>query len=285
MSEDKSNQEAKTDQPRPKRTLGREELFDVFKADGEAELFARPTSKKSGIETETRSGPSIQHQIHDSQGPSITHEISDAFGPAIDHSLMDDDGPSNNHAEISDADGPSIAHHMSDGVGPTIKHAEISDADGPSIAHHMSDGVGPTIKHAEISDANGPSIAHHMSDGVGPTIKHPEISDADGPSIAHHMSDAQGPVIKRALDNTNVKLPTISNPLSSIARTNAPKTNHQPENTAPSQPAHQLDTFSIHMAERIAKMKSAQKETKAKMDQLEASTNELQGEPIPKGKK
>ncbi|MEY4466363.1 MAG: hypothetical protein RIR21_156 [Pseudomonadota bacterium] len=260
MSEDKSNQEAKTDQPRPKRTLGREELFDVFKADGEAELFARPTSKKSGIETETRSGPFIQHQIHDSQGPSITHEISDAFGPAIDHSLMDDDGPSN-------------------------KHAEISDADGPSIAHHMSDGVGPTIKHAEISDANGPSIAHHMSDGVGPTIKHPEISDADGPSIAHHMSDAQGPVIKRALDNTNVKQPTISTTLSSIARTNAPKTNHQPENTAPSQPAHQLDTFSIHMAERIAKMKSAQKETKAKMDQLEASTNELQGEPIPKGKK
>ncbi len=235
MSEDKSNQKAKTDQPRPKRTLGREELFDVFKADGEAELFARPTSKKSGIETETRSGPSIQHQIHDSQGPSITHEISDAFGPAIDHSLMDDDGPSNNHAEISDADGPSIAHHMSDGVGPTIKH--------------------------------------------------PEISDADGPSIAHHMSDAQGPVIKRALDNTNVKQPTISTTLSSIARTNAPKTNHQPENTAPSQPAHQLDTFSIHMAERIAKMKSAQKETKAKMDQLEASTNELQGEPIPKGKK
>lgn len=235
MSEDKSNQKAKTDQPRPKRTLGREELFDVFKADGEAELFARPTSKKSGIETETRSGPFIQHQIHDSQGPSITHEISDAFGPAIDHSLMDDDGPSNNHAEISDADGPSIAHHMSDGVGPIIKH--------------------------------------------------PEISDADGPSIAHHMSDAQGPVIKRALDNTNVKQPTISTTLSSIARTNAPKTNHQPENTAPSQPAHQLDTFSIHMAERIAKMKSAQKETKAKMDQLEASTNELQGEPIPKGKK
>jgi hypothetical protein len=124
-----------------------------------------------------------------------------------------------------------------------------------------------------------------MSDGVGPTIKHAEISDADGPSIAHHMSDAQGPVIKRALDNTNVKLPTISTPLSSITRTNAPKTNHQPENTVPSQPAHQLDTFSIHMAERIAKMKSAQKETKAKMDQLEASTNELQGEPIPKGKK
>ena len=251
MSDDKTNQEVKTDQPKARKILGREEMFDVFKTGGEAELFARPAQKKHGIETETRNGPSINHQIHDASGPTIHHQTTDALGPSIDHRLSDSEGPSSNRTSIV-------------------------DADGPTITHQMSDSVGPIAKNAEISDASGPTIAHQMSDGVGPIIKKTEITDADGPTINHQMSDANGPVIKRVLENTIVKLPTIPNPVASITKTDVQSSEHQPENSSVSEPAHRVDTFSVHMAERIAKMKSEQKETKTKMDDLEADTQKMQ---------
>ena len=226
MSDDKTNQEVKTDQPKARKILGREEMFDVFKTGGEAELFARPAQKKHGIETETRNGPSIKHQIHDANGPTIHHQTTDALGPSIDHRLSDSEGRSSNRTSIVDADGPTITHQMSDSVGPIAKNAEISDASGPTIAHQMS--------------------------------------------------DANGPVIKRVLENTIVKLPTIPNPVASITKTDVLSSEHQPENSSVSEPAHRVDTFSVHMAERIAKMKSEQKETKTKMDDLEADTQKMQ---------
>ena len=213
MSDDKTNQEVKTDQPKARKILGREEMFDVFKTGGEAELFARPAQKKHGIETETRNGPSINHQIHDANGPTIHHQTTDALGPSIDHRLSDSEGRSSNRTSIVDADGPTITHQMSDSVGPTINH---------------------------------------------------------------QMSDANGPVIKRVLENTIVKLPTIPNPVASITKTDVQSSEHQPENSSVSEPAHRVDTFSVHMAERIAKMKSEQKETKTKMDDLEADTQKMQ---------
>ena len=226
MSDDKTNQEVKTDQPKARKILGREEMFDVFKTGGEAELFARPAQKKHGIETETRNGPSINHQIHDANGPTIHHQTTDALGPSIDHRLSDSEGRSSNRTSIVDADGPTITHQMSDSVGPIVKNAEITDASGPTIAHQMS--------------------------------------------------DANGPVIKRVLENTIVKLPTIPNPVASITKTDVQSSEHQPENSSVSEPAHRVDTFSVHMAERIAKMKSEQKETKTKMDDLEADTQKMQ---------
>jgi hypothetical protein len=259
MSDDKPNQEVKIVQPKAKKTLGREEMFDVFKADGKPELFARPAQKKHGVETETRTGPSINHQIHDASGPSIRNASTDATGPSIDHRLTDGEGPSVNRTEIIDAAGPTIAHQINDGAGPTIRKAEIVDADGPTIAHQMNDGAGPTIRKAEIVDA-------------------------DGPTIAHQMSDSAGPIIKRSLLNTSVKPPTI-NPLPSTTKTTVASSGHQPEMFAPSEQAHHVDTFSIHMAERIAKMKSAQKETREKMDELEATTHVIQGKLTPKGPK
>ena len=276
MSDDKTNQEVKTDQPKARKILGREEMFDVFKTGGEAELFARPAQKKHGIETETRNGPSINHQIHDANGPTIHHQTTDALGPSIDHRLSDSEGRSSNRTSIVDADGPTITHQMSDSVGPIAKNAEISDASGPTIAHQMNDGDGPIIKKTEIVDANSPTIAHQMSEGVGPIIKKTEITDADGPTINHQMTDANGPVIKRVLENTIVKLPTIPNPVASITKTDVQSSEHQPENSSVSEPAHRVDTFSVHMAERIAKMKSEQKETKTKMDDLEADTQKMQ---------
>ena len=283
MSDDKTNQEIKTVQPKARKTLGKEEMFDVFKAGGETEFFARPAQKKQVFETEARNGPSIHREITDALGPTIKHETRDAIGPTIDHSLMDGEGPSIKKAEISDADGPTIAHQMKDGVGPTIKKTEIVDADGPTIAHQMKDGVGPTIKKTEIVDADGPTIAHQMKDGVGPTIKKTEIVDADGPTISHQMSDGNGPLIKHVVETTRAKLPTIPNALSSTKIT-ATNLSHQPENSPLSEPAHRMDTFSVHMAERIAKMKLEQKETKTKMDDLEAHTQEMQGKLTPKGK-
>jgi len=236
MSDDKTHQEVKPDQPKARKILGREEMFDVFKTGGEAELFARPAQNKHRVETETRTGPSSQRQI-------------------------------------------------TDAIGPSINKTAITDADGPSINHQMSDGDGPIIKKSEIADADGPTINHQMSDGVGPIIKKSEIADADGPTINHQMSDANGPEIKRFLENTIVKAPTIPNSLASITKTDVQSSRHQPENSSGSEPAHRVDTFSVHMAERIAKMKSAQKETKAKMDELEANTHEIQEKLTPKGKK
>jgi len=258
MSDEKTNQEVKPVQPKARKTLGREEMFDVFKAGGETEFFARPAEKKQIFETEARTGPSIHRQITDAQGPAIKHETRDAIGPTIDHSLMDSEGPS-------------------------IKKAEISDADGPTIANQICDGVGPTIKKTAIADADGPTISHQMSDANGPIIKNAEISDASGPTITHQMKDASGPVIKRALDTTRAKVPTIPNSLSS-AKTNTTNSSDQPDNSTLSDPAHRMDTFSVHMAERIAKMKLEQKETRTKMDDLEANTQEMQGKLTPKGK-
>jgi hypothetical protein len=211
MSDDKTHQEVKLDQPKARKILGREEMFDVFKTGGEAELFARPAQNKHRVETETRTGPSSQRQI--------------------------------------------------------------------------TDAIGPSINATEITDADGPTIAHQMSDGVGSIIKKTEIADADGPTIAHQMIDANGPEIKRFLENTIVKLPTIPNSLASITKTDVQSSRHQPENSSGSEPAHRVDTFSVHMAERIAKMKSEQKETKAKMDELEANTHEIQEKLTPRGKK
>jgi hypothetical protein len=276
MSDDKTNQEVKTDQPKARKILGREEMFDVFKTGGEAELFARPAQKKHGIETETRNGPSIKHQIHDANGPTIHHQTTDALGPSIDHRLSDSEGRSSNRTSIVDADGPTITHQMSDSVGPIAKNAEISDASGPTIAHQMSDGIGLIIKKTEIVDTDGPTISHQMNDGDGPIIKKTEIVDANGPTIAHQMSEGVGPVIKRVLENTIVKLPTIPNPVASITKTDVQSSEHQPENSSVSEPAHRVDTFSVHMAERIAIMKSEQKETKTKMDDLEADTQKMQ---------
>jgi hypothetical protein len=276
MSDDKTKQEVKIDQPKARKTLGREEMFDVFKAGGEAELFARPAQKKHRVETETRTGPSINHQIHDASGPTIHHQTTDALGPSIDRRIMDSEGPSINRTEIADADGPTITHQMRDGVGPIIKNAEISDAAGPTIAHQISDSDGPTIKNAEISDATGPTIAHQMRDGTGPIIKKTQIADADGPTINHQMSDANGPVINRVLENSIVKLPTITNPIASITKTDLQSSEHQAEKSSVSVPAQRVDTFSVHMADRIAKMKSEQKETKTKMDDLEANSQKMQ---------
>jgi hypothetical protein len=276
MSDDKTKQEVKIDQPKARKTLGREEMFDVFKAGGEAELFARPAQKKHRVETETRTGPSINHQIHDASGPTIHHQTTDALGPSIDRRIMDSEGPSINRAEITDADGPTITHQMRDGVGPIIKNAEISDAAGPTVAHQISDADGPTIKNAEISDATGPTIAHQMRDGTGPIIKKTQIADADGPTINHQMSDANGPVINRVLENSIVKLPTITNPIASITKTDLQSSEHQAEKSSVSVPAQRVDTFSVHMADRIAKMKSEQKETKTKMDDLEANSQKMQ---------
>jgi len=236
MSDDKTHQEVKLDQPKARKILGREEMFDVFKTGGEAELFARPAQNKHRVETETRTGPSSQRQI-------------------------------------------------TDAIGPSINATEITDADGPTIAHQMSDGVGSIIKKTEIADADGPTIAHQMIDANGPIIKKTEIADADGPTIAHQMIDANGPEIKRFLENTIVKLPTIPNSLASITKTDVQSSRHQPENSSGTEPAHRVDTFSVHMAERIAKMKSEQKETKAKMDELEANTHEIQEKLTPRGKK
>ena len=312
MSDDNPHHDAKALKPRPIKTLGKEELFDVFKTDGEAEFFAKPAPKKKGTETGARTGPSIDHRMTDSEGPSIsrnaiadadtdgptiTHqmndasgpiirnaEFNDASGPTIAHQMSDGTGPIIKNAEITDANGPTIAHQINDATGPIIRNAEFSDASGPTIAHQMSDGTGPVIKKSEIVDADGPTISHEMNDATGPIIKNADITDANGPTIAHQMNDATGPIIKRTLENTRAKAPTLNNPLSSITKTEVAGLG-QPKTDAQSGQAHRMDTFSVHMAERIAQMKSAQKETMAKMDELEASTNEMQSKPTAKDKK
>jgi hypothetical protein len=172
---------------------------------------------------------------------------------------------------------------MMDSEGPTINRAEITDASGPTIAHLMSDGTGPVIKKPEIVDANGPTISNEMNEATGPIIKNEDIKDADGPAIARQMNDATGPIIKRTLENTRAQVPTLNNPLSSTTQTEVAGLGHQPKTDTQSEQAQ--GTFSVHMAERIAQMKSAQKETMAKMDELEASTNEMQSKPTATGKK
>jgi hypothetical protein len=278
--------------------VGREELFDVFKSDGNAELFSQPTQRKNSTTQDIRSGPSIPHRMVDDHGPSISrngsdargplesgltlpHQMSDANGPSTTHHMTDAQGPTIHH-QLSDAAGPSMSHQLNDAIGPTIHH-QISDATGPSTTHQLTDADGPTIHH-QLNNANGASTTHPISDTKGPTsIQHPTPNaagpaithhwvDADGPSIQHHLHDAVGPVVPRTLENVIVKPPIIQRLFSLFKVGKKTKPADNPSSTE--QTIH-LDSTQIKMEDRIARVMSAQKETLEKMKALETDSQEI----------
>jgi len=290
MSDKKPDPADKTTPAAPRKILGREEFFDVFKSGGNSELFAKTNPKKVASRSENRTGPIIQQQSANTSGPTIAHAMSDAIGPSITHRMDDGSGPSINHS-TTDASGPSITHRMDDGSGPSINHS-TTDASGPSIAHRMDDGSGPSINHS-TTDASGPSIAHRMNDGSGPSITHPLV-DGSGPSITHPLVDGSGPAIERimadalgnttrpALKNINISASPINRPRTPPASTKqsvAPPATNNPQQ---SDQGVKLNSISLTMSERIAKLISAQKETNSKMSELEKDSHELGHEHTPK---
>ena len=300
MNDDKPDHDEKTSKAPPRKMVGREELFDVFKSDGNAELFSKPTQRKNSSTQDIRSGPSIPHRMVDAHGPSISrnvsdagrtldsdltqpHHMSDADGPSTTHHFTDAQGPTIQH-QINDASGPSITHQLTDAIGPTMKH-QLSDATGPSITHQLTDANGPMIQHQlndaagastthPIADAKGPITVHHSTpDADGPTITH-HWADANGPSIQHHMQDAVGPVVPRTLENVIVKPPVIQRLFSLFT---VGKKTKPVDNPSPTEQTIHLDSTHIKMEDRIAKVMSAQKETLEKMKALETDSQEIGG--------
>jgi len=308
MDENNPDPNGKPAPPKPRKTLGKEEFFDVFKSGGNSELFAKSNPKKNAIHSETRtgpttinritdgSGPTIQHASRDANGPTTINRITDGSGPTIQHASTDANGPTTINRmtdgsgptiqhDFSNASGPTTANHISDGSGPTIQH-DFSDASGPTTANHISDGSGPTIQH-DSSDASGPTTAHHLTDGSGPTIRPSSYNAANGPSISRPLSDATGPSVKRSM--TDVVGSTTTSGLKKISISSSP-TNppqkpagsvHPSTATSPSE-NHQtagqnvkLNSVNLSMSDRIAKMMSDQKETQSKLNDLEKDSLQL----------
>ena len=277
MNDDKPDHDEITSKATPRKIVGREELFDVFKSDGNAELFSKPTQRKNSTTQDSRSGPTIPHRMVDGHGPSISqsslgsgsssdsghnlpHQISDATGPSIIHHLNDAQGPTIQH-QINDATGPATPHHLTDANGPMVHH-QLIDATGVSTTHPIADAKGPITIHHSPPDAAGPSITHHWA-------------DANGPSIQHSMQDAVGPIVPRTLENVIVKPPVIQRLFSLF--TVGKKTEPAPpkDNASPTGQTIHLDSTHIKMEDRIAKIMSAQKETLEKMKALEADSEEI----------
>ncbi len=174
---------------------------------------------------------------------------------------------------------------MTDGSGPTIQHAS-RDANGPTTINRMTDGSGPTIQHAS-TDASEPTTANHVTDGSGPTIRPSTYSVANGPSISRPLSDATGPSVKRSM--TDVVGSTTTSGLKKISISSSPTnppqkpagSGHPSTATSPSE-NHQtagqnvkLNSLSLFMSDRIAKMMSDQKETQSKLNDLEKDSLQL----------
>ena len=178
--------------------MGREEIFNVFRAEGGNEFSGEHPKKIPDIEIESRSGPSISHSMEDA---TIKRDSQ----------------------ALIDASGPSQQREMSDSTGPS-QQRELSDSTGPVVARRLDGSYGVPVQRS--------------LPGVEPRQPQDKPASKRPPSVTSAAS---------AIDDSTHSLP---------------------------QTVH-VQTFAIHMEDRLAQMKASQKETLEKMRQLEQEGHEL----------
>ena len=248
MDENKPDPDGKAEPAKQRKTSGKEEFFDVFKSGGNLELFAKSNPKKNVNHSETRTGPTTTQRITDGSGPSIQRASADA-------------------------NGPSITTRITDGSGPSIQRAS-ADANGPSITTRITDGSGPSIQHAS-ADANGPSIRPSSPGAAsGPSISRP-LSDATGPSIKRTMTDVVGSTTTPSLKKISVSSSPMSPVKKLISTGQTSAFTSLNDNHQPSGDDVKLNSISLSMTDRIAKIMSDQKETRSRLNDLEKGSQLL----------
>lgn len=196
-------------------------------------------------EAQLRAMARLRHMYDDS---AQTHEnvISDAEGPVKPRAFTDlseqtyarklQDISADNPARATPVTGLNTERRSSDSHGPKIDNY-MRDAEGAAIAREWSDAT-LSGKLRSASDAEGPSAYRGMSDAEGPvTGRH--HSDADGPSNKRAITDGMGPKFIRAIKNL----------FRSDSKTPQTRTEIK------------LETHSVSIAERMAKIREEQLKT------------------------
>lgn len=132
-----------------------------------------------------------------------------------------------------------------------LARTDSAPVTGPRVLHEMVDGAGPTdIRQIEASLP-------------GPTL-HNAMTDSEGPSDLREIRDAEGPVVPRKrLEDHNFRQATQD---LSAASSQHPEQSVPASKKPVEQPANiHLETYSIHMEDRLAKVKASQKETLEKL--------------------
>ena len=156
-------------------------------------------------------------------------------------------------SEVFRSDGGSelSSHHNT-----RLPRTDNDSASGPRLRHEITDGDGPADIRKIDASLPGPSLLH-------------EMTDSEGPSELRHMQDAQGPVVPRKAFEDHYyrqQKPDLSaTPLQSAGKADSSR-----EALTQEPPTIQLDTYSIQMEDRLAKVKASQKETLDKMKLLQA---------------
>ena len=193
MSQEKSPSDTPDKDVGAVQRMGREEIFNVFRAEGGNEFSGQHPKKIPDIETESRSGPSISHTMEDATIKRDKQEFIDAAGPSQQREMLDSTGPSQQR-EIVDSTGPVVARRLDGSYGVPVQGSL------PGVEPRQAQG-NPASKRVAAD--------------------HPTKRSADTPTLR-----------------------------------DIPQTVH-------------VQTFEIHMEDRLAQMKASQKETLEKMRQLE----------------
>ena len=144
--------------------------------------------------------------------------------------------------------------------GPRLMH-EISDSSGPADARQIDGSVPGPVQQATLTDASaGPADSRALTDATGPSDLR-ELRDAEGPVVPRpKIEDRYGVQDKPDLDAWTQEPPAqtsaSASPLADSPAQTPPKTVH-------------VETFSIHMEDRLAQMRASQKTTLDMMKELE----------------
>ena len=155
--------------------------------------------------------------------------------------------------------------------------SELSSHHNTRLPKTDNDTVtGPLLQH-EIVDGEGPKDARLIDDALSGPSLHNQITDAEGAAGLRQMQDAEGPIVPRKKledhDYRQGKPELPATPQRSDELTTAPEV----AGIQPPTSIH-LNTYSIHMEDRLARVKASQKETLEKMKQLQAD-DETPAEP------
>ncbi len=147
--------------------------------------------------------------------------------------------------------------------------SELSSHHNTRLLQTDNDTVtGPQLRH-EIVDGEGPADTRLINDALpGPSLHH-EMTDAEGAADLRQMQDAEGPIVPRKTLEDHY-YPQGKQELPATPQRSDEQTATADATGVHAPPSIHLDTYSIHMEDRLARVKASQKETLEKMKQRQA---------------
>ncbi len=154
------------------------------------------------------------------------------------------------------------SHHNNRLIDP-----ELESRRGPRLKHDISDAAGPTDARDLGMGVLGSAQVQSLRDSAGPSDSR-EMHDAEGPSERREMHDAVGPVIARKRLEDHYWRKEADTPGTAPSGETRASTTQETDisDTAPT--TLRVETFSIHMEDRLARMRASQKETLEMIRQL-----------------